>query len=342
MSTPKSFAKALALYAIMSCAHSAELASYRVYVTNEMSGDLTVIDGPSLRVIATVPLGKRPRGIQLSPDGKRLYVALSGSPIAGPGDASRGAVADKTADGIGILDVRSLKVLRRLRGVSDPEQFAITPDGRQLFAASEDTGAAAAFALATGKITANFKVGLEPEGVRISPDGRFVNVTSEAENLVAVISTVTNRVAKRFEVGKRPRAIAFTHDGLKAYVSCELDNSITVVDAKAHAVLATIALGDANLRPMGIALSQDERILYVATGRGQRVIALDTHSFATVKTVTVGARPWGIAVSPDGRRLFTANGPSNDVTVVDTTSFRVVATIAAGARPWGVAIGTLH
>lgn len=46
---------------------------------------MTVIDSQTHRVLATVPLGKRPRGIQLSPDGTQLFVALSGSPIAGPG-----------------------------------------------------------------------------------------------------------------------------------------------------------------------------------------------------------------------------------------------------------------
>ena len=62
----------------------------RLYVTNEMSGDMTIIDVTTRRVIATVPLGKRPRGIRVSPDGTRLYIALSGSPIAPPGvDESR-------------------------------------------------------------------------------------------------------------------------------------------------------------------------------------------------------------------------------------------------------------
>src|SRR4051812_22638603 len=49
----------------------------RVYVTNEASGDLTVINGETHEVVTTAPLGKRPRGIKASPDGKTLYVALS-------------------------------------------------------------------------------------------------------------------------------------------------------------------------------------------------------------------------------------------------------------------------
>ncbi len=36
---------------------------YRIYVTNEISGDLSVIDSTTMEVVSTIPLGKRPRGI---------------------------------------------------------------------------------------------------------------------------------------------------------------------------------------------------------------------------------------------------------------------------------------
>src|SRR5436309_845793 len=58
--------------------------SYLICVSNEKSGDVTIIDGLNHRVAATIPVGKRPRGIHASPDGQILYVALSGSPITGP------------------------------------------------------------------------------------------------------------------------------------------------------------------------------------------------------------------------------------------------------------------
>src|SRR5436190_23435169 len=92
--------------------------SYEIFVTNEKSGDLTVINGSDFKIIATIPVGKRPRGIHASPDGKMVYVAVSGTPIEPPPkldadgnpifekpateDDDNGPKADKTADGIAI------------------------------------------------------------------------------------------------------------------------------------------------------------------------------------------------------------------------------------------------
>ena len=44
----------------------------RVYVSNERGNDVTVLDSDTLEVIGTYPVGARPRGITISPDGKEL------------------------------------------------------------------------------------------------------------------------------------------------------------------------------------------------------------------------------------------------------------------------------
>src|ERR1022692_3909304 len=93
---------------------------YQIFVSNEKSGDLTVISGGDFKVTATIPVGKRPRGIHASPDGKTVYIALSGTPIEPPPqlDANGNPIlhknqndddndkvqADKSADGIGLVD----------------------------------------------------------------------------------------------------------------------------------------------------------------------------------------------------------------------------------------------
>src|SRR5260370_30336065 len=58
------------LIALSGCGRSATGSSYRVYVSNEGSGDMTVIDPVKMEALATLPLGKRARGIHPSADGK--------------------------------------------------------------------------------------------------------------------------------------------------------------------------------------------------------------------------------------------------------------------------------
>jgi YVTN family beta-propeller protein len=316
----------------------APAAAYRAYVTNESSGDLTVIDGASNRVLATVPLGKRPRGVRVSADDRFLYIALSGSPSAGPGvDESKLPPPDKAADGIGVFDIAQQKLVRVLRGVSDPEQTVVSADGR-VYVASEDTGQAVVLDAETGAVRATLEVGGEPEGVGISPDGRWVYVTSEADAQVAVIDTRTDQVVATVKVGARPRSVAFSPDGRRAIVTGENDRSVKVLDAASHKVLNSVQLPGEGLLPMDVAVSPDGRRLYVSTGRGGTVAALDATSLSLIGQVKVGQRPWGLALSPDGRRLYAANGPSNDVSVVDTERLQVVATVKVGERPWGVAV----
>ena len=58
-----------------------------LFVSNEDGNDVTVISTKTDSVVATLEPGQRPRGVRISPDGKWLIVAVSGSPKAGPGVA---------------------------------------------------------------------------------------------------------------------------------------------------------------------------------------------------------------------------------------------------------------
>src|SRR5262245_5944610 len=160
------FAVALTLSA-MGCDTSNTPApgSYRIYVTNESSGDLSVIDSTTLEVTATLPLGKRPRGIHAGHDRETIYIALSGSPFAPPGvDESKLPPPDKSADGIGVFDVRRSKLLRVIEGGSDPEQFDLSKDGNLLYVSNEDASATSIVDIRSGKVSATVAVGGEPEG----------------------------------------------------------------------------------------------------------------------------------------------------------------------------------
>src|SRR5438067_13458585 len=119
------------------CTAADHATAYWICVSNERSGDVTLIDGATQKVIDTIPVGKRPRGIHASPDGRTLYVALSGRPIEGPpqldaignpifkkDDDDDDKNTDHSADGIAVIDLASRKLLRKINAGSDPENFA--------------------------------------------------------------------------------------------------------------------------------------------------------------------------------------------------------------------------
>lgn len=314
----------------------------RAYVTNEDGGSISVLDTDKAEVVETVNVGKRPRGLKLSPDGKELYVAVSGLPKCPPSVPDEECAKlehDLAADGIAVIDTGSLKLSKIVKSGSDPEQFAVSHDGRRLYIANEDAGTLTIADVAGGTAEKSVPVGKEPEGVKVTPDGKWIVVTSEGANAIYVVDPKTYVVVKSVTVGKRPRDVAFTPDGKTAYISGEFDSSIyttTLPDAPAATQVLQLRK---EARPMGVIYDAPHKRLFVSTGRGGTVAVVDIS--ATPKLVTeipVGARPWGIALSQDGKHLYTANGSSNDVTIVDTATLQVVKKVPVGKSPWGVVL----
>jgi YVTN family beta-propeller protein len=331
-------------------------AAYQIFVSNERGGDVTIIDGSDFKVVGTIPVGKRPRGIHVSPDGKTVYVALSGSPIEGPppldaqgnpilkknskaddDDDDDDSKADKSADGIGVVDVAQRKLTGKIPAGSDPEEFALSKDGTRIYVSNEDIKTASVINIAARKVEHLIPVGREPEGVGVTPDGKQFYVTCETGGEVFVIDTSSYKVVGHFTVPVRPRSVAFLTNAPIGFIPSESKGQLNVIDTATPKVLKTIDLA-AGSRPMRVRVSTDNSKVYVSDGRAGTVTVLDSQTYAVQGTIKVGTRPWGIVLSPDGKYLFSANGPSNDVSVVDLATNKEITRIKAGEGPWGLTI----
>ncbi len=333
---------------------------WRIFVSNEKSNDVTVIDGADLKVIATIPVGKRPRGIHASPDNRTVYIATSGTPIEAPpqldasgnpiflhrkgaggadkdDDDDDNAAADKSADGIAMLDAEQLKSTGKLNGGSDPEEFALSRDGSRLYTSNEDTKTASVVNIGSGKVEHILLAAQEPEGVATTPDGRHFFVTCEAGGDIFVYDAEKFGTTAHFKVDQRPRSVDFLPAGDIAFIPSESAGELNVIDVAAAKVLKTITL-PAGSRPMKVRVATAGDRAYVSNGRAGTISVIDTHSYALLDTIKVGTRPWGLALSPDGKYLYSANGPSNDISVVDLASDKEMARVKAGEGPWGIVV----
>src|ERR1044071_8879613 len=91
------------------------------YVTNERDGTITVIDTKTDRVYSTIKVGGRLRGIRLSHDKKKIWVAISY-----PTNQSQ----DK--DTIAELDLDGNIVAKHESG-TDPENFVLDDNATRLY-----------------------------------------------------------------------------------------------------------------------------------------------------------------------------------------------------------------
>jgi PQQ-dependent catabolism-associated beta-propeller protein len=268
-------------YAVLALLVAPAARAETAYVSDEAANVVHVIHAPRWKEAASIAVGKRPRGMELSHDGKRLYVALGND------------------DRIDVIDLASRKVVDQLPSGPDPERFVVSPDGRWLYVANENDNTVSFVDIARRKIVHEVPVGAEPEGMAVSPDGRWVICTSESASLVHFIDAASATLVDSVLVGTRPRDAVFSADGSQLWVSSETRASVAVFAMPSRKVAHTIDFDDddnapATVQAVGLVLRPQRA--FVALGRGNAVAEVDPAGFAIRRYFPVGNRNWGIGV----------------------------------------------
>ena len=289
----------------------------RAYVADWGSATVSVIDLATDTVVATVPVGQRPRGVAVTPDGTRVYVSNEESGTVSVIDTFTNAVVATVPVGQGPIGLR------------------VTPDGTQVWVANSRSGDVSVIDTATNTPVATVPVGRGPTDIAISPDGSRAYVSAQPGD-VFVVDTSTRSVVATVHVGDFLWGIEVLPDGSKVYVTHILANAAAVIDTATNAVVASIPVG---AHPTGLALSPDGRRLYVSDlGTGLWVI--DTVTDTATHTDVVSKTP-DVAVSPNGERIYVTH-QSPQVTVLDATTLTPVRAVAVGSFPEAIAIAALR
>jgi PQQ-dependent catabolism-associated beta-propeller protein len=299
-------------------------ASGRVFVTNEKSNSLTILDLTG-KVLETIETCARPRGMKFNPARTHIYV--------GCGDD----------DTIALYDIATFRLVRSYRNIAAPETFDLHPDGRHLYISNEDDSEASVLDVESGDIVGRFPTGPEPEGVAISRDGKRVFVASEGANLVHVIDADQKKVIKDILVGTRPRRFALSPDERELWVSAELAGEVDIIDtqsleAKGKLEFNIRALRRELITPVDLLITKDGSRAYVALGRANHVAVVNANTREVIDYILVGKRPWGLQLSADESRLWVANGLSDDVSIIDTKTHKVLSSVPVGKVPYGILI----
>lgn len=164
----------------------------KIYTANIRSNTVTAFDltAPPMKV-AQIPVGNQPEGIDLSPDGKELWVG-------------------QNADGkIAIIDTATNKVKESIPVGGVPIRVKFTPDGKRVLVSNPETGELIVFDAATRKETKRIAVGETPVGIVITPDGKRAFVATMQSGQVTAVNLDDLTVIKKIEPGQGPDGLAW-------------------------------------------------------------------------------------------------------------------------------------
>lgn len=300
--------------------------SATVFVSNEKDNTITVLDAESLKVLKTVKVGRRPRGMVLTPDMKELLICA--------GDDHR----------LDVMDTTTFEIIRTHETSGpDPELLDIDPEGKIIYIANEDDGMVTVIERDGGKVLGEIPIGVEPEGMAVAPDNSVVVATSESTSMAHFIDTKTLKVIANVLVDTRPRVSEYTADGKEVWVTAEVGGTVAIIDTTTRKVKKKFGFEIAGVRPeliqpMGIKFTKDAKRAFIALGRANRLAVVDTATHEVLDYILVGQRPWHIDMNPEGTKIYTANGLSNDMTVVDVATLKPEKSVPVGRLPWGIVI----
>ena len=156
-----------------------------------------------------------------------------------------------------------------------------------------------------------------PLAVAVLTEGPSKNtkafVSSEQAGGVSVLDLTQNKVTAQIATGANPAYVRLNKVQTRLYVSNSGSDTVSVLDTAKNTIVQTILVRPAEARglpsatPLGLALSPDEKTLYVALADLNAVAVVDVQKGKTTGYIPVGWYPTDVAVSPDGARLFVSN-----------------------------------
>src|SRR5437588_6316751 len=281
----------------------------RVYVPNEGSGDVVVIDPTTFRIIGRFRVGSLPEHVTADRVLKRLYVN------------------DMNSSTLSVIDPLTERPIRTI-SIPTPYNLYFTPDRSKAIVVEDFTtpGGRAGNGLRfydrrTWKFLKFVPIPFPgADHLDFSADGRYLFLSCEYSGEVERVDTRTMKVSGSVYVGGLPIDVRLAPAGDVFYVANQGSNGVSIIDPLAMKVIGFIPTGRG---AHGLALSRDATKLYVSNRLAGTISVISFATRRVIATWTVGGTPDMMSLSPDGLQLWLSNRYDGTVSVVDTRSGRV-------------------
>ena len=296
-----------------------------VVAVNPDSDSITLVDTITLTVLAEIPVGDNPRTVSLTPDSKTALVA--------------------NQDSMTISKVDLIQAVEIAQYPVGSMPYGVVTNGVHAFVTEFGLGTVSVIDFMTGELLTRIPVDAFPTGLALSRDSKRLLVTHFFTGRVTVIDQETSAVLGTISTGTDTNLSQFVILGVGgslAYVPqtrFNVGNTARLFDTTVFPVVNLLDIDNLKLlsrnritldtadepvnMPFSVALSPDEKTLYVANAGSDDVSVIDLDTNRGLAHIPVGSNPRGIAVSPDGSRVYVNNVLDGNLSVIDTATLTV-------------------
>jgi YVTN family beta-propeller protein len=263
----------------------------RLYLTNESTATLDIVDVKTLKIRKKIPLTASggPNNLSIRKDGRRVYVSIQG--------------AEGGVDVIDTVAEEKVKFIRILRGVHNT---FITPDSKFVVAGS--TGGNVATVIDTETElpvwSIHFEGGVRPLCFEANPDGSTKRMFVQVTNLhgFAIVDWNLRKEVGRIKLPDVPAAernnegiqgapahgILVSPDGKTLWSTSKFNSHVYVYSMPDLTYLGAVRVGKV---PDWLTFTPDSKKLYVANAHDNYVSVIDVAARKEIAKIKVGQVP---------------------------------------------------
>ena len=288
-------------------------ASNKIYVVNQSSNNVTVIDGVTYKT-NTVLTGGAPNAVVVNPATNKIYVANGNG---GSVTVINGANNGTTSVSVGAY----------------PVAVAVNPVTNRVYVANNYANTVTVIDGATNHTT-TVNTGSNPIALAVNTATNKIYVADNSSEDLTIIDGATNSTT-RVGVGVFPRAVAVNQYSNKIYVVNYGSNSVSVIDG-ATLSITDVAVGSS---PSTVALDSMRGEIYVANTKDGTVTMIDPSSLDTT-TIAVGTYPEGIDLDPIANKAYVSSFTWNGSVTMVSGSNDSTSSVLVGTYPTAVAVNS--
>ncbi len=260
-----------------------------LYFSNEVDHTLDVVPTATLRVSAQIPLTGRPNNISITPDGRKVYVAITGT--------------DAFVD---VIDTREQRRVRRIPTLGGVHNVYVTPDGKYVVAGMIGARTLTVIDTDTDRPawSLHFEGGVRPMAFEQNPDGSTKRIFVQTSNYhgfyvvdfekrvmvqkVAMPELPFTQVDNDGLQGSPGHGLAVSPDGTQLWSTSKPNSHVYAWSLPDLEYLGGVAVGH---HPDWLTMTPDSRFLYSANAGSNNVSVIDTRAMKEIKRITVGQVP---------------------------------------------------